>query len=55
MDTLEKEYQEYLKYMYAWETLNGYYPTHLSNDQWTPYSLDEYKDKTNLFNMQTFS
>lgn len=42
----QREYQEYLDYMYEYEEENGNYPMHLSNGQWTPYSTSEYLDKT---------
>lgn len=42
----EREYRRYLDYMHAYETLNGYYPTHLSNGQWCPFSKYEYMEKT---------
>lgn len=45
-EVTKREYQEYLDYMYEYEEENGYYPTHLSNTLWTPYSESEYLDKT---------
>jgi hypothetical protein len=43
---IEREYQEYLDYMYAYEEEHDHYPMHLSNGQWTPYSKSEYLAKT---------
>lgn len=45
-EVTKREYQEYLDYMYKYEEENGYYPMHLSNTLWTPYSESEYLDKT---------
>ena len=42
----QREYQEYLDYMYEYEEENGSYPMHLSNGQWTPYSTSEYLEET---------
>jgi hypothetical protein len=38
--------------MYKYEEENGFYPMHLSNDQWTPYSKSEYLSKTNNGNIR---
>ena len=32
--------------MYQYEEENGYYPTHLSDGHWTPFSFEEWKLKT---------
>jgi hypothetical protein len=44
---MEKKYDEYLDYMYEFEEENGYYPPHLSNGSWTPFTYDEWLEKTN--------
>ena len=41
------EYQRYLDYMYEFEETHGRYPMELSNEQWTPYSENEFMEKTN--------
>jgi hypothetical protein len=33
--------------MYEFEEENGYYPPHLSNGSWTPFTYDEWLEKTN--------
>lgn len=45
-NTTRVEYQLYLDYMYEFEEEHGHYPMHLSNGQWTPYSENEYMEKT---------
>lgn len=39
-------YEEYLDFMQNYEEKNGYYPNHISNGQWTPYSFSEWQEKT---------
>ena len=43
---LKRKYEDYLDYMYQYEEENGYYPTHLSDGQWTPFSYNEWLEKT---------
>ena len=43
---LKRQYEDYLQYMYDYEEKNNYYPQHLSDGHWTPFSFEEWKLKT---------
>jgi hypothetical protein len=45
MTVIEHSYQTYLSYMEEYEEEYGHYPMALSNDQWVPYSLEEFKNR----------
>jgi len=46
MDELKRKYQAYLDYMDEYEKEYDNYPASLSNDEWRPYSFDEYRART---------
>lgn len=43
---LKIHYNEYLEYMEDYEGKHGYYPAHLSNHSWFPYTFEEYRSHT---------